>query len=1555
MKNKKIFNLIGIAVACLLLGVGIWKFNDKFDISLDNDKLISCKEHIDNDGDLLCDLCHSEIPFSEYAENKSIEDVFDTEESGKVESKVLVTGYMPKNSSLEANKLDNDMAFSTAMKYKSDISKEDVVAGFDISINSGNLKYQPEEYSQKVEVKISNLNLDLGKNYALLHIISENDFEILPVNNITENELTFTTGSFSTYIVITVGTYEVTFDGENFKVLDMNGDEITNGATITAGTKFSFNIVPNDGWGVTDIVCNLSSGDSAISSYGSIKGKNCYIASVSEALTVNVTTVIAPSVTVQPTSAKALQSGTASFSVTANNATSYEWQYRENKNELWKKADDLDSSYSKSTFSFTALSSHSGYEFRCLVGNANFTDHERVKSDIVTISVAQGQIKVGETPIIMVQPNMDKGKVKVNTGSASYSITALGGTDLTFTWQYRENENELWKSGSTVGSSSKGTYNSTTHLQTSTFTTNIATYQMNGYQFRCLVGNSFYFDHDAVKSDIVVISVADDDISIKADVLDLGITAQPESQKVKLGENVTFSITAVHNKSTYRWQYMLSGESFWSDVTSSMSSTYNKASMTIGTSTMSVDENLQLVNSLSGAKFRCIVTDESVSDYTKISDIAVLSVAQDAISEKVKVIVSVANVDYSIPNEAYVYSGTAHTPVVTLKNNGIELSLDTDYTVTYSNNINAGTAIITITGIGDYTGTRTENFTISAKGVDVIWQGNSPIVYDGVPHTLTASASGVNGETIMLSVTGAGTDVGTHKLTTVISSVTGGQARVGNYSLSNATKTLTINQRPITFTAGDESKTYDGTALTWENLSPGYTVGGSGLVSGHIAEVTRSGSVTNAGTAPHTIESVVIKNGTTDVTKNYLVTKESGLLTVNAESGVTFGVSVTGTSEFAYDGTAHEPTVSVTAKGKTLTVGTDYTLKYENNINASENAKVIVTGAGNYEGSNGSTTFKINKKKITIKAKSMEKVYDGALLKYSDISEPRYTVEPENGIVSRDTLNVVTNGQILNVGEEAHEIQSYSIMAGGIDSTVNYDVTLVNGTLKIKMAEISGNVIIEGTIETNSKLKANVSVVPDDCAVSYQWWYENENGEKINIDGATSKTLKVKDEELIGKVIGVTVTFTRRNYNQLSVSTKTQTMVVVGKNKDILMEREDEVYIIGAKRAKEQTNDNEYLSYTSDLVKEIKIVNIDTVPDDSWDISVTYGDESVMAWLSSDTLYIGCDGIIDVSSGTNLFANYTNCTSITGLENLDTSNVTDMTNMFADCSSLSSLETENLSTNACSSMSNMFTNCKSLTSLDVSGFKTIRTTNMSGMFEGCVGLKNIDVTNFRTVNVTDMSSMFKNCSALTSLDVSEFNTSRVTNFASMFSGCSGLTSIMLENFTTAKANSLETMFDSCSNLETLVLGKNFSKIDGTNMFRNCTSLKRIIAKSENAMALSADTGIDALTNAKIYVEKKENLSKYTSATNYGTLYEAGKVRAMLEIIGDNPASVTYGATYEDEGATVAGWTENESYEYEKLGYTLTTTGLPVNTNQVGKHYVIYTLKYSNNIVDTVTD
>ena len=78
----------------------------------------------------------------------------------------------------------------------------------------------------------------------------------------------------------------------------------------------------------------------------------------------------------------------------------------------------------------------------------------------------------------------------------------------------------------------------------------------------------------------------------------------------------------------------------------------------------------------------------------------------------VSVLKSMLNCDVaSIPTQ--VYTGSAIEPVVTVKDGETTLTLGTDYEVAYSNNVNAGTATVTITGKGNYSGETAATFTIA--------------------------------------------------------------------------------------------------------------------------------------------------------------------------------------------------------------------------------------------------------------------------------------------------------------------------------------------------------------------------------------------------------------------------------------------------------------------------------------------------------------------------------------------------------------------------------------------------------------------------------------------------------------------------------------------------------------------------------------------------------------------------------------------------------------------------------------------------------------------------
>ena len=196
------------------------------------------------------------------------------------------------------------------------------------------------------------------------------------------------------------------------------------------------------------------------------------------------------------------------------------------------------------------------------------------------------------------------------------------------------------------------------------------------------------------------------------------------------------------------------------------------------------------------------------------------------------------------------------------------------------------------------------------------------------------------------------------------------------------------------------------------------------------------------------------------------------------------------------------------------------------------------------------------------------------------------------------------------------------------------------------------------------------------------------------------------------------------------------------------------------------------------------------------------------------------------TSLSSFFENLTELETITGLEYLNTEKVTDMSDMFSNCSALTSLDVTNFNTEKVTNMSFMFYKCSKLTSLDVTKFNTANVTDMNGMFFSCVALTSLDVSKFNTVNVTNMPQMFYKCSKLTSLDVSKFNTMNVTNMSSMFSSCHTLTSLDVRNFNTANVTNMSYMFYSCSSLTSLdVTHFNTEKVtDMRFMFSSCSSL-----------------------------------------------------------------------------------------------------------------------------------
>lgn len=245
------------------------------------------------------------------------------------------------------------------------------------------------------------------------------------------------------------------------------------------------------------------------------------------------------------------------------------------------------------------------------------------------------------------------------------------------------------------------------------------------------------------------------------------------------------------------------------------------------------------------------------------------------------------------------------------------------------------------------------------------------------------------------------------------------------------------------------------------------------------------------------------------------------------------------------------------------------------------------------------------------------------------------------------------------------------------------------------------------------------------------------------------------------------------------------------------------------------------------------------------------------AWITGENnqkvLHYGQDGGIILSQKGFTVPMCCDLTTITGLENINTSNVTDMSYMFFYCVNLSSdldlstFNTENVTDMACmicqcganvsgikinisgfntenvTDMSNMLTAATEIVGLD--DLDTGNVTNMGSMFYAYQG-NSLDLSNLDTGNVTDMSFMFAH-TKLEKVDISNFNTKSVINMQSMFVNSNKLTEIKFgDNIDTQSVTNMAAMFKMCSSLTELDL----SKFDTNNvadmhqMFSYCDEL-----------------------------------------------------------------------------------------------------------------------------------
>jgi hypothetical protein len=164
---------------------------------------------------------------------------------------------------------------------------------------------------------------------------------------------------------------------------------------------------------------------------------------------------------------------------------------------------------------------------------------------------------------------------------------------------------------------------------------------------------------------------------------------------------------------------------------------------------------------------------------------------------------------------------------VTVKDGETELVEGTHFTVSYADNTNAGTATVTITGIGDYTGTVTKTFTINkAKGSVWFYSPWYDATYGDPDFAIEAGFSGggtltyssnnksvatVDANTGVLTIKGVGKTI-----------ITASLSNSSNYTSGNDYYELTVKPKDIEYEDGDVTQDENGytVILTEDPNSP---------------------------------------------------------------------------------------------------------------------------------------------------------------------------------------------------------------------------------------------------------------------------------------------------------------------------------------------------------------------------------------------------------------------------------------------------------------------------------------------------------------------------------------------------------------------------------------------------------------------------------------------------------------------------------------------------------------------------------------------------------------
>lgn len=444
----------------------------------------------------------------------------------------------------------------------------------------------------------------------------------------------------------------------------------------------------------------------------------------------------------------------------------------------------------------------------------------------------------------------------------------------------------------------------------------------------------------------------------------------------------------------------------------------------------------------------------------------------------------------------YTFDGNAKEPTITV-NDGDKTIPAAEYSASYTNNTNVGTATVTITDVegGNYAVSGSTTFTISkAEGSVTAPVGKSDLVYNGAAQDLITAGSTTTG-TLEYSLDGTtyaetipqGTDAGSY---TVYYKVTGddnhNDVAAQNFQVTIASKTV---ESP-TITLSQTSYTYDGNAK-----EPTVTVkDGETTIPAAEYSVGYTNN-TNVGTATVTITDKDGGNYAVSGSTTFTISAADGSLTAPtgnsnlvyngvAQDLITAGSTTTGTIEYSLDSTTYETTIPQGSDAGSYTVYYKVTGDANHNDIAAQHFDV-----------------KIAKAALTVSAGDYE-IYEGDEI-------PSFEVKYE-GFVNNETADDLTTKPTISCeATKGSSPDEYKVTVSGAEAK-NYEITHVDGKL---------------TILAKSFVSGGDENKDEDDSATYQ---VNDQGG----DGDTPPTVAITDDKDVSGSFAIpeSVTYQNKTY-----------------------------------------------------------------------------------------------------------------------------------------------------------------------------------------------------------------------------------------------------------------------------------------------------------------------------------------------------------------------------------------------------------------------------------------